>query len=355
MNKTLLFTIHLSLFFYVSTYSIRIYAAKKPQSIFFNLPANFDCKDSVFNITANSTSRLPVNFTLVSGNGLLLPTGKLIPRNTGLFIIKASQAGNEEYDSAFTISRAVFVSSQFPTVDFSKDLIIPSPLCIGDSASFSISKNNGAKYQWNLGDNSSAIGSSIYIPLITNQLSLTGSVLLKDGGCEIGSYQFKPIVFEKETITNDFIPNEAISGDTLILATPKPNGIYVGTNISGSTWIVPFSKEEKLQYTYNDSNNCKITLEKTVEITRNKGETLAIYEYVTPNGDGLNDQVFIKDLAKFEVNELTVYNRWGNIIFRKKNYQNDWTPTELQQDVYYYELKIDNSRLTFRGSIYVSN
>lgn len=45
----------------------------------------------------------------------------------------------------------------------------------------------------------------------------------------------------------------------------------------------------------------------------------------SPNNDGFNDGYFIKGIDRYPDNELIVFNRWGNEVYRKVNYRNtDW-------------------------------
>jgi len=48
---------------------------------------------------------------------------------------------------------------------------------------------------------------------------------------------------------------------------------------------------------------------------------LIIPDVITPNGDGYNDVLGIKKLNLDRENELTIYDRWGKIVFHQKNYQ----------------------------------
>ncbi|MCB0849958.1 MAG: gliding motility-associated C-terminal domain-containing protein, partial [Bacteroidetes bacterium] len=43
----------------------------------------------------------------------------------------------------------------------------------------------------------------------------------------------------------------------------------------------------------------------------------------TPNEDGYNDLYEIRGLDNNE-NKFSVYNRWGNLVYEKKNYRNNW-------------------------------
>jgi gliding motility-associated-like protein len=56
----------------------------------------------------------------------------------------------------------------------------------------------------------------------------------------------------------------------------------------------------------------------------------------TPNKDGVNDVFKIENLP--ENIHLTVYNRWGAVVYSSTNYQNNWDGDGLSDGVYYYIL-----------------
>jgi len=75
----------------------------------------------------------------------------------------------------------------------------------------------------------------------------------------------------------------------------------------------------------------------------------------TPNEDGLNDSFVIKNLELFMDNSLEIYNRYGNLVYQKDVYQNDWkgisnNGNRLPSGTYYYILKL-NSELNINGFI----
>jgi gliding motility-associated-like protein len=50
-----------------------------------------------------------------------------------------------------------------------------------------------------------------------------------------------------------------------------------------------------------------------------------IPEGFSPNGDGTNDVLYIKGLKNYPQAKLTVFNRWGQIVYESpRGYQNDW-------------------------------
>jgi gliding motility-associated-like protein/uncharacterized repeat protein (TIGR01451 family) len=59
---------------------------------------------------------------------------------------------------------------------------------------------------------------------------------------------------------------------------------------------------------------------------------------ITPNGDRRNDEFVINGLGKFVSNELIIFNRWGDHVYQKKGYQNDWNAEGLVDGTYFYVL-----------------
>ena len=85
------------------------------------------------------------------------------------------------------------------------------------------------------------------------------------------------------------------------------------------------------------------------------GPELLIPNLFTPNGDGNNDAFEILGLNQYGNNELVIVNRWGNELFRAKNYQNNWTGEGLNEGTYYYLLRVQKNSssewITFKGYV----
>jgi len=60
------------------------------------------------------------------------------------------------------------------------------------------------------------------------------------------------------------------------------------------------------------------------------------YNVITPNGDGINDFFVIKDLEFYPNSKLTIYNRWGLIIYETDDYKNNWDGANHSDGTYYY-------------------
>jgi gliding motility-associated-like protein len=78
---------------------------------------------------------------------------------------------------------------------------------------------------------------------------------------------------------------------------------------------------------------------------------IIIPEGISPNGDGQNDVFEIIGLEDFPDNTLTVFNRWGHMVYQKRNYSNDWDGTSespvtigngmLPKGTYFYVLDLE--------------
>ncbi len=68
---------------------------------------------------------------------------------------------------------------------------------------------------------------------------------------------------------------------------------------------------------------------------------------ISPNGDGKNDFWIIDFIYMFPENEVEIYNRWGELLYAKKGYDNTWDGTykgkPLPIGTYYYVIKLNDS------------
>ncbi len=91
---------------------------------------------------------------------------------------------------------------------------------------------------------------------------------------------------------------------------------------------------------------------------------LVVYNEFTPNEDGSNDVFTIKCAEHFPNNTLEIFNRYGNLVYKTRGYQNDWKGvsnvngtfdgTVLPTGTYYYVFDTgDNSGTVKTGWVYI--
>jgi len=108
--------------------------------------------------------------------------------------------------------------------------------------------------------------------------------------------------------------------------------------------------------TVTDINDCSGSDTIIVSVSgTTECDTVVIYDVFSPNGDGVNDEWEIKDLPA--ENELQIFNRWGNVVFEAKPYNNDWDGTSRNDELlptatYFYILKLnDSNQSTYSGNV----
>lgn len=80
---------------------------------------------------------------------------------------------------------------------------------------------------------------------------------------------------------------------------------------------------------------------------------LNIPEGFSPNGDGVNDLFEILGVESYNKSEFIVYDRWGNRVYYKSNYDNSWNGLysnnkPLPEDTYFYVLTL-NEKESIKG------
>ncbi|MBM1104560.1 gliding motility-associated C-terminal domain-containing protein [Aurantibacter crassamenti] len=90
------------------------------------------------------------------------------------------------------------------------------------------------------------------------------------------------------------------------------------------------------------------------------------YHYlVTPNGDGINDYLYIPELENYDSNHLHIFSRNGLKVFEQKNYFNEFNGITgvnisaiskdqgLPEGIYFYLVTVGDKNLTLQGFLYL--
>jgi gliding motility-associated-like protein len=68
----------------------------------------------------------------------------------------------------------------------------------------------------------------------------------------------------------------------------------------------------------------------------------------TPDGNGFNDFFTIQSIPPNT--QLTIYNRWGTVVYQSNNYQNNWDGGTCTDGVYYYIVNTPNGK-QYKGTL----
>ncbi len=91
---------------------------------------------------------------------------------------------------------------------------------------------------------------------------------------------------------------------------------------------------------------------------------IVIPEGYSPNGDGINDYFVIRGLELYPENVIMIFNRWGNKVYEKEGYLNEWNGKnmfgltiggdDLPEGTYFYILELGKGIKPMKGYIYLT-
>jgi len=139
----------------------------------------------------------------------------------------------------------------------------------------------------------------------------------------------------------------------------------ISTNVSGGT--APYTYSWSTGSTSSNLSGLPAGLY-TLEVTDANGCAASMIIRVTqpddlimptgfsPNGDGANDNFFIRGLDAYPANTFVVLNRWGNVVYDRLNYRNDWNGENIQgqqlpNGTYFVILTVNKGTRTLQGYV----
>ncbi len=155
------------------------------------------------------------------------------------------------------------------------------------------------------------------------------------------------------------VPVFNLNSDTLICI----NDIY--------TYVFPSDTIEYTWSVYGQTTNIPITGNQELILTATSlagcvfSDTLfvmtadcedALPNFVTSNGDGVNDYFYIDEALIYPKNHLYLFNRWGEKIFEQEGYQNTFEGSRFSEGVYwyvFYQDPINNPKKVKQGFLHI--
>lgn len=255
-------------------------------------------------------------------------------------------------------------SFTFDSISVAGNILSSDTVCPGiNGSTLTLTGNVGTVSGWQ----SSANNGSTWSPIsnTTNSQAYSGLIqttlykaIVKNGTCNSDTSGFAAITIVPNPVNagND---TTIIQGQSVIL-NGTGNGTALWTPSLGLDSIHIFKPAASPQattlylLTVTDNHSCVSTdsVLITVRLLEFSGFVSNLF---TPNGDGINDTWFINDIQNYPDNEVFIYNIYGNLVYTKKGYTNDWQGTyngsELPDGTYFYVLRFVDSGKINKGSV----
>ena len=239
--------------------------------------------------------------------------------NSGMYVvIGTSVSGCTSSDSTFILV------NPFPSIS-----AIPesSEICFGEYVSFQIL---GADfYQWSNGQSSTIY---TYQPLISESLTIIGTTTF---GCTdttqvaviVHPNPIADFILDRNLLTSDdpTITISNLSSGNLVNLWDFGDGNQLVNSLNTIEYSYPFSEGDYLiKLTVSSIDGCMDSTEQLIQI---KGDVIYyVPNCFTPDGDEFNNSFLPIFTSGFDpMNyELTIYNRWGEIVFVSENHLTAW-------------------------------
>lgn len=184
----------------------------------------------------------------------------------------------------------------------------------------------------------------------TVTLTVVRSAPKASGDTHVGSFNGPA---EIPLVANDE-PDTAPLDPASIEITAQPQHGTLEVHPDGTVTYTPdqyYTGPDEFSYRVQDTNG-NWTNVATVQLTVSG---FNIPNVITPNGDGQNDRLVIVGLSEYDNAEVTIFNRWGNEVYRSRNYRQDWDAQGVNEGTYYYliTLKKDGRETVHKGWILV--
>jgi len=170
-------------------------------------------------------------------------------------------------------------------------------------------------------------------------------------------------------LVNDYdVDGDQISVDITPVLPPAHGALVLNPN-GDFTYqpVIDFLGNDTFTYRICDNGTPSLCATALVTIVVSKDESCAVFvpNSFSPNGDGIHDYFKVRCLYNYENPIIEIYNRWGNLVFKKDHYgdvdfwgseadawwtgrsDHKWTVGDelLPVGTYYYVLKLNSSKV----------
>lgn len=285
--------------------------------------------------------------------------------------VVAVALGNCQNSVAFPVELIVRAAPATPVITTPQ----VTGLCSALTYQYSIAQpEEGVVYTWSVTGTgwertSTATGTQVQVKAGTGPGRVT---VVATNACGTATASTQDVVPNPAPITPAIINNSGpCTGLAYSISNPVAGLVYTWTAPAGFTFAdnsttatgtsVTLKSSDlnavgTLAVSASNASTCSSGLASAEVRASDAGTEIVVPTVFSPNSDGINDALVIRNLLNFPDNDLTIYNRWGNEIYKTKGYKNNWMASGLEEATYFYVLRVrgcDGKDQVFRGPVQV--
>lgn len=318
---------------------------------------NFTYRDSLYaipnqSVLCNGESILLKHQLLGYSSPFSSTYSNFQPSQTHTLSISASgvYTSNSTYtviNSGLTCS--VTTNSLTIGIGITPTIVLSGPLKVCEADSALITASGAMSYTWS---NATQGSSNIIIPMATSYYSVTG---MSADGCK-SSQSATLDVYTNPTVSISYNKNNLCKNETAVITASGALNYFWSNGVVAPSIVVTQTGTASQSYTVIgiDANGCKARSNFETIVNTNCPEEIKITNGLTPNNDGNNDFLYIENIEKYPNNKVSVFNRWGGLIFSEKGYDNRekiWPKANanILTGTYYYIVEPGNGEPIIKG------
>mgnify|MGYP001375947399 CR=1 FL=1 len=332
------------------------------------------CKDASVTLTAT-----PVQGATYIWSGPNLPP---LAQFNSTITVQPGQTGTFNYTFAALIGQCTtnvasvaveVVTDALPAIT----AYLEAAACEDEDLRFCVDLVPGAIYEWRRPNGS--VFANVQCPVIPNAMQgMNGvySVTASKDGCSSTDTLLvtlpKPPLAVDEVVVGlvdtpksfNVVVNDSLYGKnytiTLIQEPAHGDVVYDGQGVFTYTPDPGFRETDRIIYEvcYEDCpGTCDIGL--VTIIVRYEIDTCIVTTVITPNEDGINDELVVSCLEFEErpLNKIMIFNQWGDLVYEAAPYKNDWKGTyenkNLPDGTYFYIFQPDPDLPAQKGFVMI--
>lgn len=218
--------------------------------------------------------------------------------------------------------------------------------------------NSATTLATNLGSGNNEFSWTLSLGHCVNYSSATASVSVDQASVNANFDQVTIVPTVEDSITFDLLQNDVYGSDGVLFDLVDKSSPIGGLTVSDEgvmTYVKPKCFAGTIEFEYLICSGscpeiCDTTTVRIIVENDDSEDCSDVANGITPNGDGVNDalvfDLLLNNPNEYPRNEIIIFNRWGDVVYSSRPYQNDWRGTnnsgqDLPQGTYYYILKLN--------------